>query len=157
MEKLEAYIDGNATLDLYKRLRVLDPRNIHDSRVPWADIADLLGQHKAPGNDEDLQEKKDKINVLLEAEWNRYCRIETHTVQNHEDIHSFWKARGTLMYDTVSPYLLYPTTSAAVERSFSLVGLIDTKNRTKMGGNLRQAAVMLFCNGDVEGRFTLPS
>jgi hypothetical protein len=152
LQKLQEYLDNNSAMDLYKRLRVLDPRNIRDVNVSWADISDLFGQQKAPGDDEDLQDKKDRLNSLLEAEWNRYCRIETHSVQNHADIHSFWQARGTLIYDTVCPYLFYPTTSAAVERSFSLAGLIDTKNRTKMGDNLRQAAVMMFCNGDVEGR-----
>lgn len=33
-------------------------------------------------------------------------------------------------------------------------GLIDAKNRQSMGASLRQAAVCLFCNGDMEERFT---
>ena len=84
-------------MDLHKRLRVWDPGNICGTNVRWADISDLFGQHKAPGDDEYLQEKKDPLNSLLETEWNWYCRIETHSVQNHADIQIFWQDPGTLM------------------------------------------------------------
>ena len=106
----------------------------------------------------DLQKKKDKLTAFLETEWNwyRYGGIKTHSVQNHADIQSFWQARRTLIYDTVCTYLFHPTTTAAIERSFSLAELVDTKNRTKMGGNLQQAAVMMFCNVGLEGRVTTP-
>ena len=57
------------------------------------------------------------------------------------------------MAEAVSPYVWYPVTSAAVERSFSLSGLVDAKNRQQMGKALREAAIILFCNGDIEGRF----
>ena len=33
-------------------------------------------------------------------------------------------------------------------------GLVDVKNRQRMGKDLREACVTLFCNGDVEERFT---
>ena len=59
------------------------------------------------------------------------------------------------MADAVAPYLWYPITSAAIERSFSLAGLIDAKNRQKMKKSLRQAAVTMFYNGDAEGRFAV--
>jgi hypothetical protein len=68
--------------------------------------------------------------------------------------------------------LWWPCTSAAIERSFSLAGtlvelgekckpfsysgLIDTKNRNKGNEDFKAAAVGLFCNGDVEARFTKP-
>ena len=54
----------------------------------------------------------------------------------------------------MAPYLWYPVTGAAIERSFSLAGLIDVKNRQRMGKDLREAYVTMFCNGDVEERFT---
>ena len=46
-----------------------------------------------------------------------------------------------------------PTASDAVERSFSKVGVLDTKQRRQAHPLLRKASVMLFCNGDVEGTF----
>ena len=54
----------------------------------------------------------------------------------------------------IAPFLWYPISAAAVERSFSLAGLVDAKNRQKAGKGLRQAAVTMFCNGDVEHRFS---
>ena len=41
----------------------------------------------------------------------------------------------------------------SIERSFSLDGLVDVKNRQSMGKDLREACVTMFCNGDVEERF----
>ena len=66
----------------------------------------------------------------------------------------FFPFRSGPLAEAVKPYLWFPLTSAAVERSFSLAGLVDAKNRQKMGKGLRQAAVTMFCNGDVEQRFT---
>ena len=63
------------------------------------------------------------------------------------------KESGGPLAEAISPYFWYPVTSAAVERSFSLAGLVDAKNRQKMGKNLRQAAVTMFCNGDTEQQF----
>ena len=52
--------------------------------------------------------------------------------------------------------LWFPITAAYIERTFSLAGLVDAKNRQKMSSSLRQAAVGMYCNGDVECRFTEP-
>ena len=38
-------------------------------------------------------------------------------------------------------------------RSFSLAGLVDVKNRQRMGKDLREACVTMFCNGDVQEQF----
>ena len=51
-------------------------------------------------------------------------------------------------------FLWFPLSFAAVERSFSLVGLIDAPNRQRMGERVREACVTMFFNGDVEQRFT---
>ena len=53
----------------------------------------------------------------------------------------------------VATLQLYPVTGTAIERSFSLAGLVDVKNRQSMGKDLREACVTMFCNGDVEERF----
>ena len=67
---------------------------------------------------------------------------------------SFHFLRKGPLADAVAPYVWYPVTSAAVQKSFLLAGLVDTKNRQKGSKELRQAAIALFCNGDVEDRFT---
>ena len=41
-----------------------------------------------------------------------------------------------------------------MERSFSVAGLVDVKDRHSMGKDLREAYVTMFCNGDIEKRFT---
>ena len=61
--------------------------------------------------------------------------------------------RSGPLRDAVQPYVWFRLSSASVERSFSMAGLLDTKNRTKMSPAFRQNAVMLFCNGDAEERF----
>ena len=57
--------------------------------------------------------------------------------------------------EAVAPYLWFPVTSADIERSFSLAGLLDLKNRQRANKELRQAAVTMFCYGDVEQRFMM--
>ena len=61
-----------------------------------------------------------------------YTQLERHTVLSHHDIDTFQQARGPLIYDVVAPYIWFPTTAILVERSFSLAGVIDAKNRQKM-------------------------
>ena len=107
-----------------------------------------------PDDDNDLKHKKEKLNALLASEWHRYTQLERHAVHNHHAIDTFWQARGSLMYDAVAPYIWFPTTAALVERSFSLAELIDAKNRQMMRPAFRATAVAMFCNGDVEERFS---
>ena len=154
-DKLRRYMeDRKSGLDFYRRLRVLDPRNIRGMNMPWSSVRDLFGPPHNGDDDEDLAKRKAELDDLLASEWNRYTRLESCTVHSHQDLVEFWKARGTLMYDAVAPYLWYPTSAAVVERSFSLAGLIDTKNRQRMSNDLRATAVAMFCNGDVEQRWT---
>ena len=110
----------------------------------------------------------------LNAEWARYCSIGTTNVNSFEDVATFWRAwyvmglcspaasplrcilRGGPLAEVVAPCLWCPVASAAVERSFSLAGLIHAKNRQQMGKGLREGAVTMFCSGDVQGRFHTP-
>ena len=67
----------------------------------------------------------------------------------------FWQSTPPVLREAVAPYLWYPITGAAIERSFSLAGLVDVSNG--MGKDLREACeacVTMFCNGDVAERFT---
>ena len=100
--------------------------------APWSSVLDLLGMEPSPDDDDDMKQRKEKVNALLASEWHRYTQLERHGVHSHHHIDTFWQARGTLIYDAVAPYIWFPTTAALVERSFSLAGLIDAKNRQKM-------------------------
>ena len=59
-----------------------------------------------------------------------------------------------VLREVVAPYLWYPVTAAAIERSFSLAELVDVKNRQNMGRDLREVCVTMFCYRDVEEWFT---
>ena len=102
-----------------------------DMEAPWSAVSDLLGMEPSPDDDDDMKQRKEKVNALLASEWHRYTQLERHGVHSHH-IDTFWRARGTLIYDALAPYIWFPTTAALVERSFSLAGLIDAKNRQKM-------------------------
>jgi len=106
-------------------------------------------------NDEDLRARKSRLDELLRNKWNRYWRLESCSVLHHSDLEQFWHARGSALYNAVEPYLWYPTSAAFVERSFSLAGLIDAKNRQRGSKEFKSVAVTMYCNGDVEGRWSL--
>ena len=108
-----------------------------------------------PDDDEAVVAANKETTAALKVEWERFCKARPQ-VSNLMDVVAFWKTRSIVLSNAIEPYLWYPVTGAAIERSFSLAGLIDTKNRQRMGKDLRQAAVTMFCNGDVEGRFTRP-
>ena len=156
LAKMQQYIDNLArAVKFYRCLRVFDPRNIRDMEAPWSSVSDLLGMKPSPDDDDDdMKQRKEKVNALLASEWHRYTQLERHGVHSHHDIDTFWRARGTLIYDAVAPYIWFPTTAALVERSFSLAGLIDAKNRQKMSPAFSATAVAMVCNGDVEERFS---
>ena len=97
-------------------------------------------------------EARHGVNRQLQEEWGRYTRIEKINVQCRKDIDTFWSQRGGLLPPAVEPFLWFPLSSAAVERSFSLAGLIDAPNRQRMGERVREACVTMFFNGDVEQR-----
>ena len=73
------------------------------------------------------------------------------------DIVAFWESQDPILADAIMHYLWFPITAAFFERTFSLAGLIDANNQHKMSSSLRKAAVGMYCNGDVECRFTEPS
>ena len=64
-------------------------------------------------------------------------------IHNAKDVIKFWQSRPPVLREAVAPYLWYPVTGAAIERSFSLAGLIDVKNRQRMGKDLREACVTI--------------
>ena len=84
----------------------------------------------------------------------RYRLGDYPNIHNTKDVIKFWQPRPPVLREAVAPYLWYPVIGAAIERSFSLAGLVDVKNRQSMGKDLCEACVTMFCNGDVEERFT---
>ena len=118
-------------------------------------MSDLLGMEPSPDDDDDMKQRKEKVNALLASAWHTYIQLERHGVHSHHDIDTFWRARGSLIYDAVAPYIWFSTTAALVVHSFSLAGLIDSKNTQKMSRAFRATGVAMFCNGDVEERFTM--
>ena len=78
----------------------------------------------------------------------------TPQVSNPSDGVSSGKTRCPVLLNAIERYLWFPVAGAAIEQSFSLAGLIETKLRQKLGPGLGQGAVTMFRNSDVEGRFT---
>ena len=68
------------------------------------------------------------------------------------DVWAFWHAQDTTLALRIQQLLDVRTASHDVERSFSEGGVLGTERRTSTRPLLRKACVMLFCNGDVEGR-----
>ena len=77
----------------------------------------------------------------------RYRLGDYPNIHNTKDVIKIWQSRPPVLREAVAPYLWYPVTGAAIERSF---GLVDVKNRQSMGKDLREACVTMFCNGDVD-------
>ena len=73
-------------------------------------------------------------------------------VENHGNHGKSRKITETEMKVPVVCYCCSWLLSVRV-RSFSLARLVDVKNRQRMGKDLREACVTMFCNGDVEERF----
>ena len=90
-------------------------------------MSGLLGMEPSPDDDDDMKQRKEKVNAVLASEWHRYTQFEKHGARSHHDIDTFWRAHGSLIYDAVAPYIWFPMTAALVECSFSLAGLIDAK------------------------------
>ena len=156
------------TLDnAWGRYSFLAPEVCHDFRL----CMQTLWYQVLEDDDDEVKDQKLKKIQVLKDEWARYCSVTESNVQSLEDIKVFWSYwcgkvmhahhlahatchRGGPLAEAVTPYLWCLVTSAAVERSFSLAGLIDAKNRQKMGKGLREAAVAMYCNGDLEQRFS---
>ena len=66
---------------------------------------------------------------------------------------NFWNKRSGTLARCAQFLIHVPVTSANVERSFSLAGYMDSKYRHSLPNNTRRTALMLMCNGDIEGRF----
>lgn len=154
-DKFAAWLKQHSDLvKLLGRLRALDPRNIHHLNAPWSEYRDLFGPRISDSDDEDLKNQKVRLEAQLEGAWTRYCKIEKCNIQCTADIAQFWSTYDPVLAQAIAPYLWFPVSSASIERSFSLAGNIDTKNRQAMKPLLREASIVMYCNGDVEGRYT---
>ena len=85
--------------------------------------------------------------------WELYVNMESQKAKQVEDPMQFWSALSGPLSELVVALLGMLVTSADVERSFSLAGLLDDPKWGNTHPDLRRCAVALFVNGDVEGRF----
>ena len=91
---------------MYKRLRVLDHRNIHDIQTPGGllgglfslEVVDVFGDKGDTQDDADMQQCAMEADPCLEAEWDWYLKLERGTMDSHHDLASLWKACGALFY-----------------------------------------------------------
>ena len=124
----------------------------HDTS--WDQYKEMFGPEICDNGDPNVQQEKEALATEIKREWDRYRLGDYPNIHNAKDAFKFWQSRLAFLREAVAPYLWYPVTCAAIERSFSLAGLIDVKNRQRMGKDLCDACVTIFCNGDVEERFT---
>ena len=134
MEQMEA--KHVTTLKFFKTRAVLDPRNLARMNNTWDAVADTL---RLPDN--------------LKEQWEEY-RLKSDPASVSGNLIDWWAAQPTALASAAIALLQVPMTSAAVERSFSLAGVLDTKQRNKTRHLLRKAEMLLYYNGDVEHRFS---
>ena len=79
--------------------------------------------------------------------WELYVNMDIQKAKQVEDPMQFWSALSGPPSELVVALLGMPVTSADVERSFSLAGLLDDLNRGNTRPHLRRCAVALFVNG----------
>ena len=51
-------------MEMYKRLRVLDPRNIQDIQTPWSEFVDLFGYEVDP-HDANMEQRAMEANQCV--------------------------------------------------------------------------------------------
>ena len=130
-------VKHKATLGLFRRLNVFDPKQL--------DLMDLSWENRAPVFD---------FTEGLKAEWEACTTMDRARANAVEDPCSWWAQRLGPLACYVHALLSMPVSSAHVERTFRLVGVLDTKTRTSTRLHLRRTQMARYCNGDVEKRFT---
>ena len=83
----------------------------------------------------------------------QYCRTEVNKKTDHTHTAEFWNNHAGVLADSARFLINVPPTSADVERSFSLMGCMDTKLRHALPNDSRKLATLMMFNGDLEGRF----
>ena len=121
----------------FHHLSVVDPRNLATHVSTWAEVSGPL--HMPPD---------------LRDEWEAYAKMDPLKAKGVQDVSAFWHAQDTPLALHIQQLLDVPIASDAVERTFSKAGVLDTKQRNQSRPLLRKASMMLYCNGDLEGRFS---
>ena len=125
--------------NLWDKLSILDPRNLANrADNSWRTYASFFAPITMEGEDDDLETCKGQVTAHLQEEWAHYwqvwvpsgvllhiffCQVKNSGMESLSDVIQFWKQRDPHLQAAVLPYLWYPTTSAAIERSFSLTGV----------------------------------
>ena len=136
------HVDVHPALNHYKAVRVFDPRLLgsfsHDIEH-YRTIPELA----APSNE-------------LAHEFQMYCLYND--VPDPLDLCSFWKSmshRFPLLAQVARKSIWMPVSSVDVERSFSEYKHILNDRREALTELNTKQLVMLYHNGDIEGRFAL--
>ena len=79
--------------------------------------------------------------------------MDTAKAQAVDDPIQCWGQQTGGLAKYATALLSTPPTSANVERTFNLVGVLNSKLCTSTRPELRRCQMALYCNGDVEGRF----
>ena len=70
-----------------------------------------------------------------------------------DDIVQFWAQQTGGLAENATELLSTPSTSAAIERTFSQAGVLNCKLRISTTHELRRCQMALYCNGEMEGCF----
>ena len=119
-----------------RTLQVFDPKQLPLRDTTWEKNKEIFG-----------------FSDTMRADWELYVNMHSQKAKQVEDPMQLWSALSGPLSELVVALLGMPVTSADVERSFSLAGLLDDPNRGNTRPDLRRCAVALFVNGDVEGGF----
>ena len=123
-------------LDRFKSLELLNPQFLCTHDTTWETNKPLL---KLPDHFLD--------------EWNGYVTMDVAKAQSIDDTLQFWAQQTGSLAKYATALLSTPPTSADVERTFSLAGVLDSKLRISTRPELRRCTMALYSNGNVEGRF----
>lgn len=107
----------------------------------------------------------------LRDDWEEYIHMDPNKASEVFDPQLWWQSQNTplakhaqvclkvLSLVFIPFFLLFiqellgvPVSNGAVESIFSKAGVLDAKNRNTTRPLLRKAAIMMFCNGDVEDK-----
>lgn len=151
----------------------------HEDQWVFFKQSRILNPSNLPSLDHDLS-KYSKLGFPVDnadflREWRKYLRAEVYDIQTPSQLVEFWSKHAGCLADTAAFIVALPVTSADVERSFSLMGYVDTKLRSGLSDETRKLTSMLMrrhlykftpeifvqvmhrClelyNGDLEGRF----
>ena len=142
LKKLEDHLDKHPAWSYYKAVRVFDPRQLP---ILEHDIAhyEVISGLKSP-------------TAELHEEWLIYMQLQPNFIPTPFSLPSFWECmrdRFPLLTVVALDAMWMPVSSVDVERSFSIYKHLLDDRREGLSEENTERLVMLYYNGDIEGRF----